>query len=201
MNYIDPRKLSKRENYRLLTSAVIPRPIAFVTSQNEAGVVNAAPFSFFNVLSSQPPLIAISVGRRDGKTVKDTGRNILANEEFVVHLVDEAIIRQVDESAAEFPSNVSEVEQVGLSLTESKHVRVPSIKEARIRMECRLYQAVPLGLDEQLSTDLLIGEVVMFHVANELYEDGRILADKFKPIGRLGGADYHHLGDIFSVRK
>lgn len=200
MKYIDPSKQSQRENYRLLTSTVIPRPIAFVTSQNEAGTVNAAPFSFFNVVASSPPLIAISVGRRDGKTVKDTGKNILENQEFVVHIVDEAMIQQVDDAAAEFPSNVSEVEQVGLTLSKSKIVSVPSIQEAKVRMECRLHKAVPLGLDDRFSTDLLIGEVVMFHIADEIYEDGRVLSQEFLPVGRLG-TGYHRIGHIFSVRK
>ncbi|WP_216830964.1 flavin reductase family protein [Alkalihalobacterium elongatum] len=201
MIFIDPKSQSRKENYQILSSAVIPRPIAFVTSQNEEGVVNAAPFSFFNVITAEPPLISISVGRRNGETVKDTGRNILKGKEFVVHLVDEAIVDQMNQTSAEYPSNVSEVKETGLTLTESKVVRVPSIKEAKIRMECSLHQAIALGTEEEASCDLLIGEVVMFHLADDIFADGKVSANASQLVSRLGGAEYARLTDVFSLQR
>ncbi|MEB1807919.1 MAG: flavin reductase family protein [Bacillaceae bacterium] len=201
MVFIDPKDRSRKENYQLLSSAVIPRPIAFVTSQNEDGVVNAAPYSFFNVITAEPPLISISVGRRNGKTVKDTGRNILKGSEFVVHMVDEEIVQQMNQSAAEYPSNVSEVKETGLTLTDSQIVTVPSIKEAKIRMECKLHHAVALETEKEASCDLLIGEVVMFHIDDGFYKDGKVIAEGLNLVGRLGGADYAHIKDTFTLQR
>ncbi|TYR79384.1 flavin reductase family protein [Priestia megaterium] len=201
MKAIDPSKQSTKENYHLLTSTVIPRPIAFVTTQSEEGIVNAAPFSFFNIVASEPPLIAISVGRQDGEVVKDTGRNIHASKQFVVHVVDDSFIEQVNQSAASYPSNVSEVEETGLTLVESERIQVPGIAEANIRFECELHQVVPLGKEDRYSSDLFIGEVVMFHVNEKVYENERVSAEKINPISRLGGANYSRLGTLFSLKR
>lgn len=198
---INPSKQNPKDNYRLLSSIVIPRPIAFVTTENEEGVINAAPFSFFNMLTSRPPLLAISVGRRNGQTVKDTGKNILSSKEFVVHIVDASFIEEVNQSSAEYPSHISEVEETSLTLIESSSVHVPGIKEAKIRMECRLHQVVPLGNDQEYSCDLFIGEVVMIHVANEIYREGKIIAENLEAISRLGGSDYAKIGETFSIER
>lgn len=199
--FIDPSTQSRKDNYKLLSGSVIPRPIAFVTSQNEQGVLNGAPFSFFNVLTAEPPLISISVGRRNGETTKDTGKNILLNKEFVVHIVDESIIEHVNKSAAEYPSDVSEIVETGLTPVDSKKISVPGVKEAKIRMECELFQAIPLGTDEEYTTDLLIGKVVMIYVDDEVYENGKINAKSLNPVARLAGADYAKLGNGFSLTR
>jgi len=201
MVYIDPNQQSSKENYRLLSSIVIPRPIAFVTSKNKDGVINAAPFSFFNVLTSRPPLISISIGRRNGKTVKDTAKNIMESKEFVVHIVDPSLVHEMNQTSAEYPSNVSEIEEVGLSLVDSQKVSVPSIKETKVRMECVLHQSIPIGNDEEYSCDLIIGKVVMFHLENELYQNGNGIEEKIAPLCRLGGANYAELGKIFKVPR
>ncbi|MER2141741.1 MAG: flavin reductase family protein, partial [Priestia megaterium] len=171
MKVVDPAVQSAKDNYHLLTGVVIPRPIAFITSQNDDGVVNAAPFSFFNVVAAEPPLIAVSVSRSEGQMTKDTAKNISASKEFVVHLVDESLVEQVNQAASSYPSSVSEVEETGLTLAPSKKVQVPGIQEASIRMECKLHQIVPLGTDEAYSSDLFIGEVVMFHISEEVIEN------------------------------
>lgn len=203
MVFIDPKTRDRKENYQLLSSAVVPRPIAYVTSQNEDGVVNAAPHSSFNVITIDPPLISISVGRQNGKTVSDTGRNILKGKEFVVHMVDEGIVRQVNQSAAEYPSNVSEVKETGLTLTESQIVTVPSITEAKIRMECRLHQALAFGTEKEASCDLLIGEVLMLYIADDFYQDGKVIADGLglNLVSHLGGNDYARITDTFTLQK
>lgn len=198
---IDTKKQTQRDNYRLLSSTIIPRPIAFVTTQNEDGIINAAPFSFFNILTARPPMVSLSVGRRNSQTVKDTGRNILSSKEFVIHMVDASFIEQVNQSSAEYPSYISEVEQTHLTIAESKTVKVPGIKEAKVRLECQLRQVIPIGNDQEYSCDLFIGEVTMFHIANEIYKDGQVIAEKLAAISRLGGAEYASLGDIFSIER
>jgi len=201
MKVVDPAVQSAKDNYHLLTGVVIPRPIAFITSQNDDGVVNAAPFSFFNVVAAEPPLIAVSVSRSEGQMTKDTAKNISASKEFVVHLVDENLVEQVNQAASSYPSSVSEVEETGLTLAPSKKVQVPGVQEASIRMECKLHQIVPLGTDEAYSSDLFIGEVVMFHISEKVIENDRVSAERVKPVSRLAGSNYSKLGQLFSLER
>lgn len=201
MPYINPNEQTRKENYKMLSGCVIPRPIAFITTKNGEGIVNAAPFSFFNVLTAQPPLIGVSVGRRNGEVTKHTAKNILESKEFVVHIVDESFLEQVNQSAAEYPSDVSEVEETNLQLVESKKITTPGIQEAKIRMECVLNQVVTLGDEEEQTSDLIIGEVVMVYADEKVYEDGNILVDQLDPIGRLAGANYSKLGETITLTR
>src|SRR5690606_23715840 len=124
--------------------SIIPRPIAFVTTQSAEGVLNGAPFSYFNIVSSNPPMISVSV-QRNGVHIKDTARNIYENQQFVVHIVDNLNVSQINETAASLPATESEVELAKLSPIPSTQISVPGIKESKIRMECKLVQAIPLG--------------------------------------------------------
>lgn len=198
---INPHDYGQRENYQLLSSVVVPRPIAFITTQSESGVINAAPFSFFNMLTSRPLLISVSIGRRNGDRVKHSAQNIISSEEFVVHIVDKSYLHEMNQTSAEYPSHVSEVEETNLSLVHSEKIKTPGIKEAKIRMECRLHQVVPIGTQNNISCDLYIGEVVMFHVAGDIYQNGAINLEKLKPISRLGGADYAELTESFTIER
>lgn len=121
---IDPKAQSERDNYKLLIGSIIPRPIAFVTTKSQDGVLNGAPFSYFNIVSSNPPMISLSI-QRSGGELKDTARNIRDLQEFVVHIVDEQNVRQVNETAAKLPPNHSEIEIAGLTPVESTQVAVP----------------------------------------------------------------------------
>src|SRR5699024_4814459 len=125
---IDPISNTERENYKLLTGSIIPRPIAFVTSATEDGTINGAPFSYFNVVSSNPPMISLAIQRKDGMP-KDTARNIIENKSFVVHIVDEQNVAKINETAASLAPDQSEIEQADLTLVESEKVPVPGIKE------------------------------------------------------------------------
>ena len=136
--------MSERENYKFLIGSIIPRPIAFITTQSEDGVVNAAPFSYFNIVSANPPMISVSVQRRDGM-MKDTARNIMNTKEFVVHIVDQGILRDVNETAAELDMDESEITRTNFTLVSSDKISVPAVNEAKIRFECILEQAVQLG--------------------------------------------------------
>lgn len=198
---IDPTSQSARDNYKLLIGSIIPRPIAFVSTLSEEGILNAAPFSFFNIVTADPPMVSVSVQRKEG-VQKDTARNAAAKGEFVVHISDESYIEAINETAANVPPDVSEVALAGLTAVASERVSVPGIAEASIRMECVLEQTIPLGgLEGAPACDLLIGRVVCFHVADELYENGRIDAEALKPVSRLAGSDYAKLGEMFSLER
>lgn len=201
MKSIDPKQLTERDNYKFLIGSIIPRPIAFVTSQSEEGVVNGAPFSFFNIVSSNPPMISVSIQRPNGR-VKDTARNIKAKKEFVVHIVDTDNVDKINETAASLPPEESEITKAGLTLVESKIISVPGIKEAKIRFECVLEQALELGGgDDQPGCDLIIAKVVQFHIEETLYEDGRIDPHALSAVSRLAGNDYAKIGDIFTIER
>lgn len=201
MREIDPRNLAERENYKFLIGSVLPRPIAFVSSQSERGILNLAPFSFFNVVSSDPPRISLAIQRRAGE-MKDTVRNILANKHFAVHIVSENILHAVNQTAATLDYEKSELDLTNFSLVENTVIDVPSIKEAKIRYECVLDQALTFKNDEGLiTTDLIIGEIVKFHIADDLYEDGRIDTRGLNPMSRLAGSDYGAIGGIKTIER
>jgi len=191
----DPDVQTERENYKLLIGSVIPRPIAFVTSRAADGSLNAAPFSYFNVVSSDPPMISVSVQSRAGSP-KDTARNAIETGEFVVHVVDETNVEQVNRTAASLPRGESELDLTELTLVESESIAVPGVNEAKVRFECRLEQVVELG-----GTRLLIGRVVRFHIDESIYENGRINHDLLKPVSRLAGTNYAKLGEVFSMER
>lgn len=202
MRSIDPASQSVQDNYKLLIGSIVPRPIAFVTTLSSEGVLNAAPFSFFNIVTANPPMVAVSVQRKPGGVQKDTARNAVYAGQFVVHISDESYIEAINVTAANLPPEESEVELSGLTAIASERVKVPGIAEARIRMECVLEQALPLGgSDETPACDLLIGRVVHFHVADKLYENGRINAEALQPVSRLAGNDYAKLGQQFTIER
>ncbi|WP_010098870.1 flavin reductase family protein [Ornithinibacillus scapharcae] len=195
----DPKNNAERENYKLLIGTIIPRPIAFVTSITDEGIVNGAPFSYFNIISSNPPMISLSIQRRSGE-MKDTARNIVRHKEFVVHIVDESNVNKINQTAASLPPNESEIEHAKLTLMPSDEVTVPGIEEAKVRFECRLEQALELG-DSDVGVDLLIGKIVRFHIAEELYDSGRINQEKLAAVSRLAGSSYAKIGETFSIER
>lgn len=191
----NPNEQSERENYKLLIGTVIPRPIAFVTSVAADGTVNAAPFSYFNIVSSNPPMLSVSVQRKNG-AAKDTARNILEKKEFVVHIVDEENVYEANKTAASLPPDESEIDLAELTLIDSESVSVPAVKESKVRFECVLEHAVDLD-----GTDLIIGKIVRFHIDESVYENGRINAETLKPVSRLAGTNYAKLGETFSLKR
>ncbi|WP_308633986.1 flavin reductase family protein [Paenibacillus silvisoli] len=198
---IDPGNQSDRENYKLLIGSIVPRPIAFVTTLTDDGILNGAPFSYFSIVSSNPPMISLSVQRKTG-VMKDTARNAKGRREFVVHIVDESNVKQVNETAANIPSNRSEVELAGMTPVQSDEISVPGIKESKIRMECVLEHALELGgTPDSPGTDLLIARIVKFHFADEIIENGHIDAQKLAPISRMAGNYYSKLGQLFEIER
>ncbi|EPZ43325.1 flavin reductase family protein [Alicyclobacillus acidoterrestris] len=196
---LHPDELSPRDNYKFLIGSIIPRPVAFVTTKSAAGTLNAAPFSYFNIVSSAPPMISVSVQRVNGKQ-KDTARNAISANAFVVHICDADNVDYVNQTAASLGPEESEVERVGLTPVDSRVIDVPGVQEAKIRMECILEHALPLG-GSAPTCDLLIGRVVQYHIQPDLYEDGRIDALRLNPVARLAGNDYVKLGEIFAMDR
>jgi flavin reductase (DIM6/NTAB) family NADH-FMN oxidoreductase RutF len=197
---IDPTKNTERENYKLLIGSIIPRPIAFVTSISQDGVLNGAPFSYFNIVSSNPPLISVSIQRSGGKQ-KDTARNILETKEFVIHIVDDLNVDQINQTAASLPPDQSEISLANLTPIESTQISVPGVMEAKVRFECKLEHSVELGGVDTPGTDLIIGKIVQVHIDEKIYENGRIDPVGLGAVSRLAGTNYAKIGKIFSIER
>ncbi|MEH3086920.1 MAG: flavin reductase family protein [Xylophilus ampelinus] len=192
---VDRDALDTETAYRLLVGCVVPRPIAWITTVDAQGRVNAAPFSSYNYVATSPPMLAVNIALRAGDgAVKDTARNILASREFVVNVATEDTMDAMHRSAWEYPPEVSEAEALGLALLPSRHVRAPRIAASPVQMECRLDQAVTLG--RGVNT-LYIGEVLAFHLSETVYDGRRVDAERMRPVARLGGPYYAGLGEIF----
>ncbi|WP_232698180.1 flavin reductase family protein [Brevibacillus daliensis] len=192
---ITTSELERQQKYKLLIGGIVPRPIAWVTSVNQDGVVNVAPFSYFNVACIDPMMISIAVARKPGQVMKDTAHNIQFAKEFVVNMVDVNNVVEVNESSADFPSDVSEVEALQLELQPAKIVKTPRLACSRVHFECKLNQIITLG--DPAASDLIIGEVVHVHVDDKLYFDGKINAKEWQPVSRLAGHTYAKLGEMF----
>ncbi|MEJ2652098.1 MAG: flavin reductase family protein [Gammaproteobacteria bacterium] len=193
---IDPSANSNADNYKLMTNLIVPRPIAWITSQSPNGVINLAPFSFFNAVSGAPPYVIVSVGLNEAGKSKDTARNIRSSGEFVVNMVTEDMFDAMNISAAGFPSEESELSAAHLRAAPSVRIKVPRVEQAQVSLECNLYSEQPLG-----KNTLFIGEVVMFHVADNLVGPP-LHIDKFTPIGRLGSPSvYCRTTDRFDIAR
>ncbi|PZW38955.1 flavin reductase (DIM6/NTAB) family NADH-FMN oxidoreductase RutF [Humitalea rosea] len=194
--YIDCAEIDTATAYRLVVGCVVPRPIAWITTVDARGRVNAAPFSSFNYVATSPPMLAVNIATRAGSEglVKDTARNIRETGEFVVNVATEAMMEAMHLSAQEFPPEISEPEALGLKLLPSRRIAPPRIAGSPVHMECRLDQAVTLG--RGINT-LYIGEIVAFHLAGTVFDGTRVDSVKLRPIARLGGPFYSALGEIF----
>src|ERR1700738_3282447 len=199
MSGISFRELDSYDRYKLLCGVVVPRPIALVTTLDENGVVNAAPFSFFNVFSEDPPLVVLGLQHRADLSPKDTTRNIQRNGQFVVHMVDEALAAAMNDCAVDFPSGKSEVEATGLATLPSIDIAVPRLAAAPFALECRQHVALAFGPGREL----LVGEVLRLHAREGLIDEAMMDAhlDFYRPIGRLFGNLYATQRDIFALTR
>lgn len=197
-------QLTSKQAYKFLSGSIIPRPIAWVTTLNqEHGTINAAPFSFFNAVASDIPLVTLAILRRAG-SIKDTARNILATNELVIHLVDDDVVESMNKTAASFEPEQSEITINEIETTASNSVTVPGITAAPIRMEAHLHQYVPIkNHEEQIITDLFILEITDFHFAETVFdkENEYILPEEFNPIARLAGNTYSHIDGLFDLKR
>jgi len=192
---IDPSKLSHQDVYKLMMACIVPRPIAWVTSLSPDGVVNAAPFSAFCSVSTEPPMVGVNIGRR-GKGLKDTAHNIVANKEYVINIADETLMDKLHRCSAEFPPNTSELAEVGLTTAPSSFIKTPRIAEAPVQFECVLFKVLEFGK----STQFFVGEIKRFHVRDGLCFDNKIETAKLRPLARVGGPTYARLGEFITVK-
>ena len=192
---LDPKAVPPAAVHQFLIGVVVPRPIAFVSTANREGRPNVAPFSFFNAISSRPPLVGIAIGRR-GDGPKDTLRNIRDTGNFVVNLVDEALGSRAVQASGDWPGDVDEFALTGLTPAPAERVRSPRVLDSPVSLECVLERIVELG-----RTDLVVGEVVLAHARDDVLTDGRVDIAKLRPIGRLGGDEYTVVREVFHLPR
>lgn len=192
----DLSTLTDHDRYKLLISLVIPRPIALVTTVGPTGVVNAAPFSFFNIFSEAPPLAVLGLQARPQGGLKDTSAHLRDRGEYVINLVDEALGPQMNQCAVDFPPEVSEIEAAKLHLKPSVKVKIPRIAEAPAALECRHFTTLEVSATRRLA----IGEIVHVHVRDGLWDPDKMRVDmsQYRPLARLYGNFYASLGAPFT---
>jgi len=203
--HFDLAAIPQSDAYKLLVSTVVPRPIALATTIDSKGRVNAAPFSFFNAVSSVPPVVVLGISPGDpdnemGDGYKDTERNIRDTGEFVVNLVDEAIAERMNVCAVDFPTAIGELEKADLTPVSSVGVRAPRIAEAPVSFECRRITGLSLGARSTLE----IGRVIHIHIRDDLVDPERyyVATDKMRLVGRMHGRGwYARTSDLFLMER
>ncbi len=194
-------KISVLDRYKLLTSTVVPRPIAWVVSHDENGVLNAAPFSFFNVFSAEPPVMVIGIGGRKPGDAKDTGANIRVTGEFVINLVNYDLAQAMNITAIDFPPDIDELKAAGLTTVPSTRIKVPRIAESPVAFECERFQTIEIANDRAL----VMARIVAIHVADAyVMNQERCYIDtpKLDLIGRMhGGGGYSTTRDLFEMKR
>lgn len=196
MTEVNFEEITSYQRYKMMASLIVPRPIALVTTLGPNGVVNAAPFSMFNMVGEDPPILMLSINRLTDGRLKDTAANILQNQEFVVHMSDEAIAEQMHACGESFPADISELIQVGLTPVPSRTVRPPRILEAPVAFEC--------VLQEKLETDsryVFIGRIRWMAARDGLIdtEKWRVNLRDYHPVGRFGASFYTRSSDRFAI--
>ena len=206
---INCAEVSSNPIYQLLIGAVLPRPIAWVSTRSLDGINNLAPFSFFNAFSVQPPILGFAPGlkrvtdasemepnERPKVVPKDTLRNVTDTGEFVVQIVSRHLAEKMNQTSGEYPPDVSEFDAVGLTAVPSEMVKPPRVGECLVSMECKLFNIVKLG-----ASSLVLGEILCIHLSDEILRDGKIDLDVLEPIGRLGGNGYSTVTDRFEIAR
>lgn len=197
---IDPQTMPVRDRYKLMIGSILPRPIAWVSSISPDGITNLAPFSFFTGITAEPMTICFApVNNRDGKC-KDTLINIRATKQFVVNLATEANVEKMNQTSANYPYGVSEFTQAGVTPVPSLKVKPPRVKESPISMECQLNQIVTLSTGP-LGGQLVIGNVVLFHADDAVWNKGELRHQDLKTVGRMEGIWYTRTRDAFELPR
>lgn len=187
--------------YPLLIAAVVPRPIAWVSTRSTGGIDNLAPFSFFNLFSTSPPILGFSPGLKrkpgsPGPVIKDTLRNVIDTEEFVVNIVNLELAQKMVQSSGDYAEDVSEFEAAGLTRAESTKVQPPRVAESPFSMECKLFQIIELG-----ASNLVLGRIVCLHASDAIFDGNSINVEKLQPLARLGGDLYAAVKDPFPISR
>ncbi len=199
---IEAAKTGRMELHDLLGTAMGPLPIAFISTVGPDGVYNAAPISVCAPGCSKPAILCISMGLRLGQK-KDSIRNIEYSHDFVVNCVDEGIIKQAVQASADYPAGVDEIKATGLTAVKGDIVKSPRISEAKVSLECKLVQKLEMVEEYKEGPGLrsiIFGEVVLAHIKDEVWVDGKIDPRRLKPIGRVGANLYSKQGEIFELK-
>lgn len=197
----DPQEIDQSAIYKLLTGAVIPRPIGWISSISEDGIPNLAPFSFFNAVGDDPPHVIFSTVRPNNSN-KDTLNNVLATKQFVVNMVTEDTVERMNMTSQSFLPDEDEFELAGLTPIPSVKIKPPRVKESPITMECELVHHYTLEGHKYGGATIIVGKIVMFHVdENVLSDNYKINLETYKPVARLAGSNYSKLGEIFSIKR
>lgn len=194
---IDPKTIPPRAAYQLLASAVIPRPVGLISSISAAGAVNLAPFSFFNAVCGEPPMVLFCPTNRN--PAKDTLRNVQETGEFVANIVGQEMAQQMNLTSGEYPPDVNEFEIAGLTAVASQIVAPPCVQESPVSMECKLRQVIQVS-DKPHGGSIVIGEVVLFHIRDSVLDQNKMVdAARLNPVMRLGGSSYGIITDHYEM--
>ncbi|MEO8233850.1 MAG: flavin reductase family protein [Flavobacterium sp.] len=197
----DPKNLEQSAIYKLLTGAVIPRPIGWISSISEDGINNLAPFSFFNAIGDDPPHVMFSTVRGNN-TNKDTLNNVLSTKQFVVNMVTEELVEQMNMTSQSIPANESEFELAGLTPITSVKVKPMRVKESPITFECELVHHYSLENHKFGGATMIVGKIIMMHIDESVLLDNyKINMNTYKPVARLAGSNYSKIGEIFSIKR
>lgn len=197
----DPKSLEQSAVYKLLTGSVIPRPIGWISTIDEEGINNLAPFSYFNILGDDPPHVMFST-RRDNNSNKDTLNNVLANKQFVVNMVTESVVEAMNTTALSVSSDIDEFELAKVTPISSKLIKPMRVKESPIHFECEMVHHYFLENHNQGGACIVIGRIVMMHFDDAILLDNyKINMENYKPVSRLAGSNYSKIGEIFSIKR
>ncbi len=188
---IKTSEIDRKQIYKLMISSIVPRPIAWISTVSKEGIYNLAPFSYFAGVSSSPPLLMVSIGRKENGEKKDTWKNIEDTGEFVVNIVTKELINHMNISSISFDEEIDEFEKANLTPEKSLTVKAPRVKESPINIECKLFEIINIG-----KMGIIFGEIQNFHIKDEiLNEKGYVDTKKIEIVGRLGGANYCIISD------
>ncbi len=197
----DPQELEQTAIYKLLTGIIIPRPIGWISTISEDGINNLAPFSYFNAVGDDPPHLMFSTVHSNDSN-KDTLNNVLATKQFVVNMVTEDLVAQMNMTSQPISANESEFELAGLTPIASSLVLPPRVKESKITMECEMVHHYKLENSKTGGATIVIGKIVLFHIDESVLLDNyKINLETYQPIARLAGSNYSKIGEIFSLKR
>jgi len=197
---LDLNTADKKERYKLLLSSILPRPIALVTTQDDQGRVNAAPFSFFNIMASTPAIVVLGIDSKSPGVPKDTVRNMELTKEFVINMVSEDIVEKMSLCSTPLPAGEDELKFSGLTAAPSIQVKPPRIAESPINMECRIVEILDIGHDR----NIVIGNIVHYHIDDQFYDaqNGYVLVEKLGLVARMHGKSFYlRSHDIFEIDR
>lgn len=204
MHHYTKEELTASQQYKLLSGSVVPRPIAWVSTLSHEEVINLAPFSLFSLVSKELPLVSLSIMREAGEQ-KDTAFNLEQTGEAVIHLVDESLLEEMNQTSASLPRHESELTQLALTTIDSRRVDVPGIRQAKARFEGRVYQQIPVyNRDQsQIVSDIFIMEILDFYFAEEVLDEASGYVDvlALNPVARLAGPNYGTLGRTYQLAR